>query len=365
MPRIFTSFDRHIIRRLITGVLYLVGALIVFFIVLHYVEYIDDFFDRGASQKDVFLVYYLNYIPEIVRLTSPLAVFLSCVYLTGHLSQKLQIAALQTSGVSLYRLMLPYFIVAISISGFMFWFNGWVVPRTNQTVIDFEQKYLRGQQKQIDLHDVHRQSQPGSVIAVGYYDRFGKVANNVTIQDFSERRMLYRRVDADRMVWVDTTQSWRLENVTTRRFEEGDWPAVQTKDFLDTTLTVLPRDFARTEREVESMTVTEARDYIESLIRSGASNTGRTQVAFHNKFAYPFANLIVVFIGMPLAAVRRRGGQAMQIGLGLLVSFFYLAAMKIVEPFGYDGSLPPPIAAWLPHAIFFAVGLLLLWRAKK
>lgn len=360
-----TTIDLHIIRRFLVGIIYMILALIIFFIVLHYVEYVDDFFDRGATIKDVFLTYYPNYIPEMVKLTSPLAVFLSCVYLTGKLSQSLQIAALQTSGVSLYRLMVPYLVVAIFVSCFMFWFNGWVVPKTNLTVIEFEQKYLRGKQTQIDLHDVHRQSKPGSVISVGYYDRFGKVANNVSLQDFDDGKHLVERIDANRMVWVDTTSSWRLEGVTRRSFDNQHWPTISVVDFLDTTLTVFPRDFARTEREVESMTVPDAKEYINSLIRSGASSTGRTRVAYYNKFSYPLANLIVVLIALPLAAVRRRGGQAIQIGLGLLVSFFYLATMKVVEPFGYEETLSPVMAAWLPHLLFFLFAIFLIARARK
>ncbi len=315
--------------------------------------------------KDVFLVYYLNYTPEIIRLTSPLAVFLSGVYLTGRLSQKLQIAALQTSGVSLYRILVPYLVVAFLVSGFMFWFNGWIVPQTNQKVIEFEQRYLKGKQIQLDLHDVHRQSTPGSVITVGYYDRFSKVANKVSIQDFESGQQLVNRIDADRMVWVDTTGSWRLESVTQRFFGDDDWPELSTTNFLDTTLTVLPRDFARTEREVESMTVQQAQDYIDSLLRSGASNTGRTRVGYYNKFAYPFANFIVVLIAVPLASVRRRGGQAIQMGIGLVVSFFYLAAIKIIEPFGYEETLSPEVATWLPHLIFLLFGIFLLIKAKK
>ena len=315
--------------------------------------------------KDVFLVYYVNYIPEIIKLTSPLAVFLSSVYLTGKLSQKLQIAALQTSGVSLYRIMVPYILVATLFSGFMFWFNGWVVPVTNQKVIEFEQRYLKGNQVQIDLHDVHRQSKPGSVITVGYYDRFSKVANKVSFQDFEASQQLTLRLDADRMVWVDSTESWRLEGVTKRIFKNQAWPVLSTVDFMDTTLTVYPRDFARTQREVESMTVDEAREYIDSLKRSGANNTGRTQVGYFNKFAYPLANLIVALIAVPLAAVRRRGGQAIQIGIGLLVSFFYLATIKVVEPFGYEETISPAAAAWLPHAIFFIFAVILLIKAKK
>ena len=332
---------------------------------LHYVEYIDDFFDRGATMKDVFFVYYLNYIPEIIRLTSPLAVFLSAVYLTSRLSQKLQIAALQTSGVSLYRILMPFLFVGIVVSTFVFYFNGYIVPDTNRVVIDFEQKYLRGKQVKLDLHDVHRQNSPGSIISVGYYDRFSKVANNISIQDYDRGQYLVSRIDADRMVWVDSTETWRLENVTARDFEINEWPEIKYTDYMDTTLTVYPTDFARTEREVESMTIPQAEEFIESLKRSGANNTGRTQVGYYNKFSYPFANLIVVLIAVPLAAVRRKGGQAVQIGLGLLVSFLYLAAIKVIEPFGYENSLSPVVAAWLPHAIFFLLGIYLIIHARK
>ena len=54
------TYDLHIVRRFISGYLLLIAGLIVFFVVLHYVEYIDDFMDRGASMRDVFLVYYHN-----------------------------------------------------------------------------------------------------------------------------------------------------------------------------------------------------------------------------------------------------------------------------------------------------------------
>ena len=46
-----TTFDWHIIRRLATGYVYLVVALIIFFILLHYLEYVDDFLDREAPMK--------------------------------------------------------------------------------------------------------------------------------------------------------------------------------------------------------------------------------------------------------------------------------------------------------------------------
>lgn len=353
-------------RRLVAGFLGLVGVLVVFFIVLHYVEYVDDFFDRGATMRQVFLVYYPSYIPEIVKLTSPLALFLACVYLTGKLAQSLQLTALQTSGVSLYRLLIPYLVIAIAITGFMFWFNGWIVPNTNRTVLEFEQQYLKDAPQVVDVNDVHRQNRPGSFLTVGYYDRRSQIAHKISLQQFDERQRLIERIDAPTMTWIDSLSIWRIQEPVIRTFATSNGIEQRRREMImDTTLRILPRDLARTERDVESMTIPAASEYIEDLERSGAGSIGRTKVGYFSKFAYPVTNLILVLIGMPLASVRRRGGQAVQMGLGLLVAFTYLAVMKLAEPFGYTGEVPPLIAAWAPHALFFLAALVLLVRARK
>ncbi|MEM8560206.1 MAG: LptF/LptG family permease, partial [Bacteroidota bacterium] len=68
---------------------------------------------------------------------------------------------------------------------------------------------------------------------------------------------------------------------------------------------------------------------------------------------------------VPLASVRRRGGQAAQLSLGLGVAFVYLALQKTIEPFGYSQDLPPVLAAWLAHGLFAVVAVVVLLRVQK
>lgn len=360
-----TRIDLHIIRRLLLGFTALVAILIVFFVVLHYVEYIDDFMDRGATMRQVFLTYYPSYLPEIVKLISPLAIFLAAVYLTSRLAQSLQITALQTSGISLYRLMIPYIVVGVCVTLVMFWFNGWIVPQTNRVVLDFERQYLRDAPEELDNNNIHRQNAPGHFVTVGFYDRELGVAHRVSLQRFDDEHRLVARIDAPRMQWVDSLATWRLSDAIVRSFRGEVIEQRRYAAELDTTLNILPRDLARTVRDVESMTIPEARAYLEDLARSGAGGVGRAEVAYYVKYSYPVANLILLLIAMPLAAVRRRGGQAVQIGLGLLVAFAYLALQKLTEPFGYTGTVSPLLTAWLPHALFLGFALLTLFRARK
>lgn len=360
-----TTFDWHIVKRLLKGFLFFVGALIIFFIVLHWVEYSDDFLDRGATVREVFTVFYPSYIPEIVRLTSPLALFLSCIYLTGTLAQELQLIALQTSGVSLYRLLRPYVGVGLLVTVFMFGFNGWVVPQTNEVVVQYENEYLNPSQRSTETSEIHRQNDPETILSVGYYDRDRKRAHRVSLQTFDESSRLVERVDAERMEWIDSLKTWRLEDVTRRSFWSQGLKRKTTSSSVDTTLQIYPRDLARSQNDVAAMTIPAAANYLNALQRAGVGQLERQQVAYYNKFAYPLANLILILLGVPLAAVRRRGGQAVQFAIGLLIAFVYLSIQKLSEPFGYSGALDPAVTAWLPHFIFALIVLAVLWRTRK
>ncbi|MFB6273102.1 MAG: LptF/LptG family permease [Salinibacter sp.] len=359
------TFEWHIVKRLLKGFVLFVGALIVFFIVLHWVEYSDDFLDRGATIWEVFTVFYPNYIPEIVRLTSPLALFLSCLYLTGTLAQELQLIALQTSGVSLYQLMRPYVGVGLLVTAFMFGFNGWVVPKTNEVVVKYENEYLNPSQQTIETSDIHRRNGPNSFLSVGYYDVDQKSAHNVSLQKMKGESQLASRIDAERMEWIDSLNTWHLEDVTRRRFLADGKQYKESFASLDTTLQIYPRDLARQKNDVAAMTIPVASEYLATLRRSGVGELKRPLVAYYNKFAYPFANLILILIGVPIAAPRRRGGQAVRFAIGLAIAFVYLSVQKLAEPFGYSGALSPALTAWLPHVTFALVALLILWWARK
>lgn len=361
---VMTTFERHIVERLLKGFFFFIGALIIFFIVLHWVEYSDDFLDGGATAVEVFTVFYPNYIPEIVRLTSPLALFLSCIYVTSTLAQELQLIALQTTGISLYRLMRPYVIVGLGVTAFMFGFNGWIVPRANDVVVRYENEYLPHGNQPTSTSEVHRRESPETILSVGYYDQERKRAYDVSLQRFDGPTRLASRLDAERMEWVDSLRTWRMEDVVHRTFNK-EGLAEEKQSSVDTTLHIYPRDLARSQTDVAAMTIPNARNYLLALRRAGVGDLERPLVAYYNKFAYPFANLILVLIGVPLSSVRRRGGQATQFGIGLLTAFVYLSLQKLTEPFGYAGTLPPAVTAWLPHLAFAVISLLVLWRTRK
>jgi len=363
---VLNRFDRHVLGRFLAATALLTVLLAVTFVVLDYVERVDDFLDRGATQREVFQTYYLHYLADIIRLTSPLAVFLAAIYVTARLAQSMQLTALHASGVSLFRYMRPLALAGVVIAGGMIAFNGFAVPKANRVVHTFQNEFYRDAPEDASSGDTYRQTAPGTVLAVGFYDRDETRAFRVSLvnSDTSGSRGLLSRLDAAEMTWIDSLNTWQMRDVMIREFQPGGDRLLEHA-VLDTALSVLPRDLAQSVRDTERLTIPEARAFVQSLERAGVRDRGRPLVDYHAKFAYPFANLILILLAVPLAAKRRKGGQAAQLGLGLAIAVVYLALQKMTEPLGWSETLPPAAAAWLPHAVFAVFAVVLLLAARR
>ena len=323
---VLTRFDWHVLRRFASGAALLMGLLVATFVVLDLAERIDDFLDRGATTAQIFGEYYLYYIPDILRLTSPLALFLAAVYVTARLAQSMELTAVHMAGVSTWRYMRPIVLAGAVWTAGMLAFNGFVVPKANAVVHAFQNRYYRDAPEQGSGSEIVRQVGPGVVLTARYFDRERDQAFRVSVVGFDSAGIA-RRFDASQMTYVDTLGTWQVADVAVRTFgPEGEQYAYFAE--LDTVLSVLPRDLAQSERDAERLTLPEARAYVTSLERAGVTERGRPLVAYHTKIAYPFANLILVLLAVPMAAKRRRGGQAVQLALGLGVAFLYLALQR-------------------------------------
>ena len=141
--------DRYIIRRLISITSLVLVVLIFIFIIIDFSENSDDFTDRGATMGEIWGDYYINYIPEMIRLVLPLAIFSACLYLVGQLSERLEITSLKAAGVSLYRLFIPYLmfglISAVGVSAL----DAWIIPASNAQRIQFEEQYIKQKNEQV------------------------------------------------------------------------------------------------------------------------------------------------------------------------------------------------------------------------
>ena len=75
---------------------------------------------------------------------------------------------------------------------------------------------------------------------------------------------------------------------------------------------------------------------------------------------------MLAMVGIPLGIATRKGGRAAGYVNAIFVAFFcyYLAFVSLLG-LARQKTLPVPVALWLPNAVFFVAGVILLARLEK
>jgi lipopolysaccharide export LptBFGC system permease protein LptF len=91
----------------------------------------------------------------------------------------------------------------------------------------------------------------------------------------------------------------------------------------------------------------------------------RLRIQFHEKFAISFSCVIFGLFSIPLGIRLKRTGRFIGLSWSLLVIFFYYILLGISRNLGYEGTLNPGLAAWLPNLFFFLTGAVLFFQTSR
>ncbi|HEX5133097.1 MAG TPA: LptF/LptG family permease [Candidatus Krumholzibacteria bacterium] len=91
----------------------------------------------------------------------------------------------------------------------------------------------------------------------------------------------------------------------------------------------------------------------------------RYKVEIHKKYSIPFACVIFVLVGSPLAIRMGRSGMNMAIGLSILFFLIYYVCLIGGEKLADRAITPPWFAMWSPNILFGIVAIGLLRKAAR
>ena len=355
--------DRYILKQLSLTLLFSLMALTMIFLIVNYLETLDNFLDKKVTY-DIVILYYIYYMPEILKLLTPIALLVSTLFTIGRLSTQNEITAIKTGGISLYRIMMPLAAFSILISFGQLYFNGWIVPKSLHSKFQIEEKYLYKRISGGPIFNLYFRDNPTTNVIIQYYDAESKSGNQTTIEKYSSEKTprLLERTEARRIVWDSTNSSWNLFGGLIRDFSGG---AINMRPFdsLKADISISNDRLAQLRRSPEEMNFSELKDYID-LLKQGGKDVRKQMIEYYGNFAFPFANFIVILFGVPFASVRRKGGLAIQMGAALVISFLYLVFTKISQTIGFAADINPVLAGWGANILFFFLGLVTIWKTR-
>lgn len=398
--------------------LVLLGAVFMF-IVIDFVGNIRTWLARDLSDARE---YYLAYLPYILYLVTPVALFIGIVASVGNMSRHLEFMAIQQSGRSPFRALFPVFFVGAAVTLFSFYLDAEVLPDANHERYKIMEPMAqqRRDPRVKDKRDFVYISGDRTSWFMRSYGGSARLGRDVVLLVYRDGN-LYERFDARRLRWMEPDTVWKqeltppaaarkrararergsllpdssdfggnssdgVESSSSKaevdriipgywRFEDGysrtflNDGTVQVRHFSRESLKgkteILPEDFLDERQRGDEMDAKTIWRKIDVQKRSG-EKTSKLETAYYFKFSGSVMNFIVLLIGAALAhRFNRNGGLSQKFGVGILLVFSYYVVIRIGLKMGENGALNPMLAAWIGHILFAAIAVWMLHRSFR
>lgn len=366
--------DKYILKTLLSTFFFVVLILLAVITVIDLTEKMDKFAKANVSSAQI-AGYYLDYISWIGSFITPITMFIATVYVCARMAGHTEVIAMLSSGISFQRFLLPFFVGAAIIAAISFVLNGWIIPDSNKSRLDFEVQYIKNK-FYYDKRNIHIQVAPDIYLYLQSYNNNTNTGYHFSMERFKDNRLI-EKLTANRIEWDSTKLKWTLRDYKIKKidrvFETASHPeaipgfettkSIVSRDSLvsgaslDTTLVINPKEFESDYRKYDGMTLNELNDYIKTLRSRGSTGVEAYEVEKYTRYSSPFTIFILVFMGVIVSSRKSRGGTGLQIAVGFLLSFIFILFFTLFRTFAEAGSSPPEISVWIPNITFGLISL--------
>jgi len=131
MLKINTIINRYIIKQHIAPFVFGTALVMLLFLMQFLINHLDKFIGKGLSPWIIIQLIAFQ-LAWMLTLAIPMGTLFSTLMTFGNLSSNSEITIIKASGGSLFFMLRPIIIIGIFITLFVFWFNNYILPESNQ-----------------------------------------------------------------------------------------------------------------------------------------------------------------------------------------------------------------------------------------
>lgn len=360
--------DEYVIRQFLSILVLVLTAFVMLMLVFTFFELLGDII-RNQTPLTIVGEYLFNLTPGLIYLITPLSVLIAVLVVFGGLNRTNELTAMKATGVSLYRIVVPIFVIASVLSVSLFLFDEGYLPAANRkqealhNVIKGRpaQTYQRPDRKW--MFGVQQPGKPGRIFYYEFFDPDNNRFANITVFEFDPATFaLSRRIFAAGAHWDPQIHRWIFDHGWERSFSGEEVTNFQTFEVSTFPEVVEPPQYFKKEiRPSQEMSFSELQRYIRDMRQSGF-DTMRLRVQLNRKIAYPLITLVMAVLAIPFALSMGRRGSLTGIAVAIGMAIAYLFVDGMFEAMGNVNMLPAFLAAWSPDVLFALAGSYLLLR---
>jgi len=340
-------------------------ALVFFVLLLQLIDIFGSIWRYFAHDVGVGQVAWiaLLYLPKCISFALPVSFLFAIAYTLGLFYANNELFAIFGSGVSLYRLVLPFLVLGAALSVGGVFFEDEVVIPTFQAKNETYALAVK-QVTSLSQSNVAVTSPDQRVVYVAdYYNDALRRLTGVTVVIRDAGMTLVSRIDAQSAEWQDTR--WVLEGCRsftwdpkTRLLNDSTQPRYDTL-----LLNEPPATFRRLARNIDEMNISDSERYVAMIRRAGLPYR-EALTDFYRKYSFAFTPLIVAFIASSLGSAFKKNILLMSLLSALVISVGFYVAQMVSAILSKNGVIPPLAGAWTPFSLFLVLGFMLFRTAR-
>ena len=183
--------DRYIIRKYLGTFFFTALLFSIIAITINFSEHIEKFVDQPVTKKEIFLDYYLNFIPYINGLLWPIFALISVIFFTSRMARNTEIVAMFNSGMSYSRFLRPYLITSFFLAVVYLLGNHIFFPRGNKTMMTFENKYIFTANLRVKSNNIHLFIGPESKVFISNYNTHDSSGTGLRLEQYKDLQLTY------------------------------------------------------------------------------------------------------------------------------------------------------------------------------
>ncbi|BBE31103.1 permease [Tepiditoga spiralis] len=352
MIKLFKYLSKEMIGPFLMG---LFGFIIFASVQLLY-QLSEQIVSNRVSFSKLLLLLAYN-LPYFISLGIPVGVLFSIFWLISRLSNDNEIIALQTLGIPLKKIVIPFIINSLILCIVTFMLLNSIVPISNFKAKQAIAKYIYKRAEALIEENQFVDVGDGRYLFVKQVDKeHGYLYDLLLYEVKYDSVSVYHAKKAKK-----EKDGWYMENG--RLFKTDDEGYLK----LDISFKKLKLDikqdvdqFLRFAKSPNDMTTKEIKTKIDTFSKLGV-DVASLNVAYQQKFADSFSPFVIALLGVSLSLFLNLKSKSWSVISTFILVVLYQGSGAWISALGKEKILNPILAPWIPNIIFIVSGISLFF----
>lgn len=319
----------------------------------------------GRADATLGLVFELSILklPSLMTKLFPFAVLFGGMLALSRLTRSQELTVSRAAGVSVWQFLFPGIALALLLGIFLVTVYNPLSAAMLARYESIDAKVMRGRTSMLAVSSAglwlrEADAQGQVVVHALRVAQQGVELRDAILFYYEGRDTFVKRIDAS--VALLEQGHWQLQNAVVsypnkaaERHERLTVPTTLTFDRIQ-------ESFA----SPATISFWELPSFIGTLEAAGFSAM-RHRLHFYTLLSSPILLCAMLLIAASFSLrLTRRGGIGVMLAGGVAAGFLLYFTVELMQPFGLNGTLPVPLAAWAPTAVFVMLGVSLLFHLE-